>query len=162
LTSDEMLQGAVIAAQHKITSDRRRREGAASRRPEHYEEDRTWDQEIESTLAEIAVARWRNRYWSGSMFTGDSGSDVGDCQVRWTGYTRGHLVVYTEDNPAAPFVLVTGRSPSMNIIGWMPGVEARQDRFWREDVKCPSWWVPQDAEELRKVFPKAVYNGHPA
>ena len=150
LSADEILAACVVAAQRKITSDKRRLDGHDSRRAEHYLEQRTWDQEIESSMAEIAVARWRNRYWMGSHFNGhDSGTDAGGSQVRWTQHSSGHLIVYEEDDAEKPFVFVTGRSPRMTIVGWIYGHEAKQDKYWREDVKCPSWWIPQN--DLRQV-----------
>jgi len=150
LSADEILMAVVVAAQRKITSDRRRAAGSASRRPEHYEEQRTWDQEIESSMAEIAVARWRNRYWMGANFNGaNSGTDAGNAQVRWTPHSNGHLIIYEEDAVDATFVLVTGRSPVMTIVGWGYASDFRTDNYWRTDVKCPSWWVPQS--NLRQV-----------
>lgn len=147
LSADEILSAVVVAAQRKITSDRRRASGSESRRAEHYDEQRTWDQEIESSLAEMAVARWRNRYWMGSRFNGiDAGTDAGNAQVRWTAHSNGHLILYEEDSEEGIYVLVTGRSPSMTIVGWMYGQQAQQPQFWREEgVKCRSWWIPQGA-----------------
>jgi hypothetical protein len=145
LSSDEILQAVLVATMRKITSDKRRGNGNGSRRPEHYEETRSWDQEIESCMAEIAVSRWRNRYWSGGHFNGrDAGRDAGNAQVRWTSHDGGHLIVYPEDGDDDAFVFVTGRSPSMRIVGWMYGREAKTDPYWRTDVRCPSWWVPQN------------------
>lgn len=150
LSADELLCAVVVAAQRKIASDRRRASGYESRRAEHYEEVRTWDQEIESSAAEMAVARWRNRYWMGSSFDSSTpGTDAGNAQVRWTEHRNGHLIVYEEDSEDAVFVLVTGRSPTFAIIGWTYGADARNPEFWRDDVKCASWWVPQNA--LRQV-----------
>lgn len=151
LSHDEILAGTVVAAQRKLMSDKRRASGSGSRRPEHYEEQRTWDQEVESALAEMAVARWRNTYWHGSWFNGqNAGTDAGSAQVRWTEHASGHLILYTEDDPERVYVLVTGRSPVKTIIGWGYGRDLRQDRHWRDtNVKCPSWWVPQS--ELTQV-----------
>ncbi len=135
---------AVIAARRKVTSDMRRERGDAPRGPEHYNERPSWDQEIECSLAEIAVSRWRNRYWNGAAFSlAGPGSDAGSAQVRWTEHASGHLIVYTEDKDDDPFVLVTGAGRIKRIVGWCWGREAKEDRFWREDVRCPSWWVPQ-------------------
>jgi hypothetical protein len=91
----------------------------------------------------LAVCRWRNVYWMGSVFSGSAGSDAGKLQVRWTAHEDGHLIVYAEDFDQAPFVLVTGRSPVMRIIGWRYAHEAKQDAYWNERARCPSWWVPQ-------------------
>jgi hypothetical protein len=153
-TADELLAAAVVAAQRKITSDERRRNGHASRRPEHYEEARTWDQEIESSLAELAVCRWRNCYWFGSVVGTDAGTDAGTAQVRWTGHEAGHLIIYPEDRDDALFVLVVGRSPMMTIVGWARGYEVKTQRFWRADVRCPSWWMPQ--AELHVAVPRTI------
>lgn len=153
LSSDEIWQSLVVAASRKIASDRRRSSDKASRRDEHYSETRTWDQEIESAAAELAVARWRNRYWWGACFRRKTaGSDAGSAQVRWTQHDTGHLILYEEDAASNVYVFVVGRTPTMKIVGWIYGHEARQQRYWRSTgVKCPSWWVPQS--DLRQVRP---------
>lgn len=151
LSRDEIWQSIVVAASRKLTSDRRRENGKQGRQTEHYNEVITWDQEIESAAAEIAVARWRNRYWWGGSFDlRGPGTDAGSAQVRWTQHDTGHLILYEADDSADAFVLVTGRSPKKRIVGWTYGRDAKLDRYWRTDVKCSSWWVPQLALRLVK------------
>ena len=120
LSADEIWQVVVVAASRKIASDRRRANGKDGRRPMHYDELIPWDQEIESAAAEMAVSKWRNRYWFGSAFKLETpGSDAGGAQVRWTRHETGHLILYEEDDRSHAYVLVTGKVPTMKVVGWI-------------------------------------------
>jgi hypothetical protein len=148
LTPGELRAAVVIGAERKLFGDRRRLDGRASAREEHYVEPVTWDQEIEAAAAELAVCRWRGRYWLAATNGGKVAGDSGGFQVRWTAHELGHLIVYPEDDRDDPFVLVVGRTPRLYVVGWIYAEHARQERYWRDrGVKCPSWWVPQSALE---------------
>jgi hypothetical protein len=151
LTPGELRLAVVVGAERKLYGDRRRADGRASARPEHYVEDVTWDQEIEAAAAELAVCRWRGRFWLAATNGGKVVGDSGGFQVRWTEHELGHLLVYPEDEREDPFVLVVGRTPRLTIVGWIYGEQARREEWWRDKgVKSPSWWVPQSALERAK------------
>jgi hypothetical protein len=150
LCENEMLAAIIVASKRKLASDLRRASGGESRGRERFAGDIHWDNEIESAFAEVAVARWRNRYWSGAQSIPHVvGTDAGAAQVRWTRHPDGHLLVYTADADGDNFVLVTGLGPTMTIVGWIPGIDTRSPEYWREDAKCPCWWVPQ--RDLRAI-----------
>jgi hypothetical protein len=50
--------------------------------------------------------------------------------------------------------LVVGRIPTFRIVGWIPGKDAKQEKYWRTDIanREPAWFVPQanlrDIEKL--------------
>lgn len=148
ITPDELSMVAHVAGRRKVASDYRRACGRESRRPEHYQEDRTWDQEIGAGCAEVAVAKHYDKYWKGAEFNGSAGTDVGKWQVRWTPHMDGKLLIYKEDKDDQIFILVVGKPPRPTIVGWLFAKDAKLEEHWRNDVKCPCWWVPQD-----KLFP---------
>jgi hypothetical protein len=108
--------------------------------------------------AEIALAKFMNRFWSGGIaFTPAefSGADVGTkTQARWASRDDGDLGVRDHDNhPGHAYVLLTGGPEIFFIRGWMWDHEAKQDRFWRTNQPYPAWMVPQrclrDPAQLR-------------
>ena len=148
LTSDELWQAVVVGSQRRISCI------AGRKTAQHYDDAKggEWSTEIESCAAEIAVARQLGVYWSGGIFSGERAEyDVGKSrQVRHTAYPNGRLIIYPEDNPDDKVVLVTGKSPTYRIVGWLFAREAQQvgteHEWWLKPDKklSPSWWVPQD------------------
>jgi hypothetical protein len=148
LTSDELWQAVVVGAQRRIACITRRKTA------QHYDDPQgqEWSTEIEACAAELAVAKWRNVYWSGGVFdAGRAEYDAGEGrQVRHTAHPRGRLIIYPEDNPQDKVMLVTGKSPVYRLVGWLFAGEAQQvgkDHEWwlkPDNKRSPSWWVPQD------------------
>lgn len=106
----------------------------------------TWQQHIEGALGEMAFAKWRNLYWSGSVNTFQNGGDVGAIQVR-TGSKPGHrLIIRESDKDEDVFVLLTGRAPTYTIHGWIRGRDAKRPE-WRTDPGGHgiAFFVPQEA-----------------
>lgn len=93
-----------------------------------------WDIHIEGALAELAVAKARNSYWTAlARDPGELPGDVGHVQVRSTKYRNGSLIVHPEDPDDAPFVLVVRYDEhTFHVIGWLYGKEAKQDEFWTD------------------------------
>lgn len=90
-----------------------------------------WDRHIEGAGAELAVAKALGRYWTGAAVTmpdwlagAEAEADVGGLQVRHTQRDDGCLIVNLDDEPAATFVLVTGRMPTYVLRGWLEGALA--------------------------------------
>ena len=87
-----------------------------------------WSMEIEGACGELAVAKFTGRTWLGvGIMRGD---DVPGLQVRTTRHATGRLLVRHDDDDAATFVLVTGRTPVFVIRGWLYGWEAKRDEWW--------------------------------
>jgi len=153
LSDDEVTMGVSVATRRKLSSERRRQRGDAPRSPDRFEARRTWDQEIESTLAEISVAGHYNRYWTGAHYDNTAGVDVGgSIGVRWTWHEDGHLPIYTTDPPELPVVLVVGFWPKQELRGWTYARDAMHPEFWRPNLNC--WYLPQ--ENLRQISPRHV------
>ena len=143
LTSDELSQAVAVASRRRISCLFGRQN------PQHYEDKdaKEWSTEIEACCAEMAVAKHLGVYWTGGVFNGKRAeSDAGHMrQVRYTPYSTGSLILYPEDNKEHRMILVTGKSPTYTIKGWILAGRGMKDEFWkdRSEVKCPSWWVPQ-------------------
>lgn len=98
--------------------------------------------------AEVAVAKWLNLFWPGTVNTWRKGvADVGRLvEVRWRSQPHYQLKVQLDDDPQRIYVLVRG---SFLIVGWLWGKEAMQ-REWIKDfgaVGSPAYFPPN--EKLR-------------
>jgi hypothetical protein len=141
LSWEEMEMGVALGSRIVISS-------LQQGRPLMYgQPDFDWTNNIEGTLAEMAVAKAL-----GLPFTPkrpqhqdpDLGSDI---QVRWTPKSANSLIVRQSDPRGHRFILVTGKAPSLTLRGWMVGAEATQPQYWREldNGRPPAWFVPQSA-----------------
>lgn len=61
-------------------------------------------------------------------------------EVKWTKWKDGHLIIKDSDRNTDIAILITGQSPEYYIIGWIPVVIAKRERFKHKDG---SWWVSQ-------------------
>ena len=103
-----------------------------------------WGVHIEGAAGEMAYAKFRNKYWSCSVGTFQSGGDVGEVQVRTRSKQDYDLIVRKDDPDDAFFVLVIGQSPSFRICGWMKGGDAKQDKWLQtHGGREPAYFVPQ-------------------
>lgn len=122
LTLDEIR----FAAYHAVDRRMHQMNGNRSRYGQVYQP--VWDDEIESTCAELAFSKFRGTYWSG--LTGANSADCGHEDVRWTRHTNGYLAVYPRQADERRIVLLDGLSPAYRIIGWAFVREAKQERYW--------------------------------
>jgi hypothetical protein len=68
-------------------------------------------------------------------------ADVGSrIEIKHTVWKEGHLIIRERDRNEDIAVLVTGKSPRMFIVGWIPIAIAKSDRFKHKDG---SWWISQ-------------------
>jgi hypothetical protein len=108
---------------------------------------------VAGAIAEWAVAQYLNVAWRphvGISWAGQVDGDVQGIEVRSTAWKTGCLVMhdYSFDDRAYLLVL-THRSPTFELAGWILGREAKDARYWKSDAKRPSYFVPQSA--LRPV-----------
>ena len=97
----------------------------------------------EACMAEMAVAKWMDRFWCGKVGNGDAG-DLTGMEVRHTTHDGGHLIVHPGDNDLARFVLVTGSMGKYRLRGMIMGRDAKQTRYWKElQAGRPAYCVPQ-------------------
>lgn len=90
----------------------------------------TVDDHIQSAGAEMAVAKFLNMRWNASIddFNNEV-PDVGEAiEVR---YRRKDydLLIRDRDPEKRDYVLVRGAMPTYEIIGWIHGWDAKQERF---------------------------------
>jgi hypothetical protein len=103
-----------------------------------------WQMHITGVLAEFAVAKTLGHYWPGADPALYERGDVALLQVRSTTRRDGCLIVHPADPDQAAYVLVVGVPPGLLIPGWLPGTEAKAERYWR-DGERPAFFVPQGA-----------------
>ena len=99
--------------------------------------------DAESIGAEIVVAQYFNiKDFEPTSGTFKNYADVGSCiEVKHTAYINGHLIIKDSDRNEDIAVLVVGKSPDYYIVGWIPVVVAKKDKYWHP--KSGSWWVSQ-------------------
>lgn len=114
----------------------------------------SWDRDIEGSLGECAVAKAIGVYWRASIAP-DYDGDVGPYQVRRIEDPGHSLVVKVKDRSDAVFILVCGARGTYAVGGWMKAGEAKQDRYWRENVPTPNYFVPQADLHPMTTLPRA-------
>lgn len=138
LTEDEVRFAALVGMGRQVQNlflGRRDAHGA--------DKDRGWQIHIEGAAAEMAFAKFRNRFWSGNLGNLRA-ADVGEVQVRSTGHAGGSLILHDSDPDDDAFVLVTGRCPAFVVRGWLWGREGKSVEFRRDPVGGrPAYFVPQ-------------------
>ena len=100
-----------------------------------------WQLHIEGVLAEQAVAKHLNVYFSGKGQRGDK--DVGDYEVRTTDRANGRLLIRQTDSDDSFYLLCTGLNGTYQIHGGIHGRDAKQDKYWDASLPRPCWAVPQ-------------------
>jgi len=99
--------------------------------------------EINGVLAEIAVARWMDRY-PFTLFADRKEGDVGGHEVRSTAYSYGKLLFQKKDPEDRKYFFVTiDGHYEATIVGWLWGWEGLQDQFWDTSMPVPCYAVPQ-------------------
>jgi len=111
--------------------------------------------EISGCLGEIAIARWQDKF-PFTLFADRKSGDVGEFEVRTTAYQTGKLLIDPSDNPERKYLLVTLPSHyTANIIGWMYGWEAQDQKFFDPKMRFPCYAIQQ--EYLRD--PRSLVSG---
>ena len=142
----EAYQAAQVGAMRRIEALKRSRP-----EPHGAPTSDLWGIDVESAAAELAVAKALNTFWHSLASRPEVlPGDVGSLQVRSTPLPNGCLIVHHKDESDAPFVLVTGRVPLFDVVGWILGDDAKIDRFWKDPgTGRPAFFVPQ--KELRPM-----------
>jgi hypothetical protein len=87
-----------------------------------------WDISVEGACAELALAKYLGVYWNGSVDTFKNGGDVSGLEVRTT-KNHNKLIVRKEDRHDSIYVLLTGKAPEYNIVGWEYGYMIKQSEY---------------------------------
>jgi hypothetical protein len=105
------------------------------------------DLEWRGAIGELAVAKYWNRFWYGSI--GNYGvRDVGDAEVRTVTRPDHRLILHEGDRDNAPYVSVLvmrERLPHIALRGWINGIDGKQREFWSDpNTNRPAFFVPND------------------
>ena len=118
-----------------------------------------WGQDIESTAAEMLVAKTLGKYWNIYITEpnapgANTDGDVGDVEVRHTKYTSGKLLLHDRDRDEAVFVLVVGKYPRYRIAGWLTAGEGKRPELVEEYDGRSAYFVPQTELHSIDSIPK--------
>jgi hypothetical protein len=104
-----------------------------------------WDRDIESSCAEKYVAKNLGLYWFDCGESAGCETDVGPYQVRHTCLPNGRLTLHPEDKDHEAFILVIGRAPTFEMIGWCFGHEGKRNEYWEDPSNSdrPAFYVPR-------------------
>lgn len=142
LTWYELLQAAITGAMRRIESLK----SNVSDKFGYPNEEDNWSREIEGAAAEMAYAKFRNKYWSASINTYQKAADVGRVQVRSSAHENGSLIVRPHDKDEDIYVLLIGKAPTFRVVGWQRGIEAKKSEWQRSPNGVhPAFFVPQSA-----------------
>jgi hypothetical protein len=106
-----------------------------------------------SCRAEMATAKYFNRFWSGAV--GDySAADIGkDIEVRSTSPgDRRSLILHKQDHDERAYILVIAEGRAMTLTGWIRGRDGKRDQWWSDPIGGrPAYFVPQTALCLEEI-----------
>lgn len=109
-----------------------------------------FDESIEGSAGEVAVAKYLNCYWDYSVNTWQDPDLAGFIQVRTRSKFWHDLNVRWKDAEHEVFVLVTGRMPTYCLRGWAYGHEAKRDEYLKNPGGFhPAFFMPQ--KDLRPM-----------
>lgn len=130
MTMEEIEYAATKGLQRQIV--------AIDRNYRHYFEPIwEWDNQIEGTLAEYAVALFYNVPWDGTVGRIDT-ADVGPLQVRWVRRGDGYLPIRPPKNPHPGwedewYVMVQGKNGRYQMVGVIHCREGQRLGPWKRD-----------------------------
>jgi hypothetical protein len=148
LSQPEMCMAIEVAKMRRMDSFKK---GLTLGKNSGEKDKRSWDWEIDGAAAELVVAKELGRYWSGPVGNFKEG-DIGErIQVRHTNRMDGKLIIREDDKNEHYFVLVRGKMPSYEVVGYINGAEAKLDKFlFGPNGAKPAYFIP--SSEL-KPFP---------
>jgi hypothetical protein len=116
------------------------------RKPLHYFEGHDgFEIDIQGACGELAAAKAVDRYWSGSVNAGKS-PDLGPYQVRTSLRENGDLVLRDNDKDEEITILVRGRAPHFEVVGWIRNRDGKRKEYYRSLVagRPPAFVVPYE------------------
>lgn len=163
LNESQYLEALDIAKKRQAGALKKQRHSAHG-----YNENDPLKVHIQGTVAELGISLITGQQWHAylEVLTGGTGKppDVGEkLQVRSTEYSTGHLIAHPSDSDEDIFVLVIVRGRDLIVKGWLPGHEAKQQKYWGDKFKNgrPAYFVPQTdlrpCKALVEQFPGAPF-----
>jgi len=109
-----------------------------------------WTIHIEGACGEAAAAKALGIPYVGTVGTFKNGTDVGGFQVRTRRLKWHELNIRKGDRSSDNFILVTGKAPHFNVVGWIRGRHAKRERWLHaHGGRTPAYFVPHS--HLRPV-----------
>jgi hypothetical protein len=119
------------------------------------DEVHAWGDHIEGACGEMAAAKALGVYWEPTVNTFRTGGDVKDWQVRTRRESHRELFVRPHDSDDAAFILVTGCVPVFEVVGWVPGHEAKREEWLKaHGGRPPAYFVPTCALHPLESLPR--------
>jgi hypothetical protein len=117
-----------------------------------------WTIHIEGAAGEMAFAKAAGRYYASPVNTFKEGGDVGDVQVRTRSRMDYDLLVRPSDRDRDVFVLVLGKIPTFDVVGWMRGSDAKNEKWLNaHGNRPPAYFVPRsELSPIETLNPSAV------
>ncbi len=143
LTKEECRKAAHAAIERRLTNLFKELKNLHSH---GYACGNAWASDIEACGAEIAFSKFIGEKWIGDVNTFHAPDVEGGWQVRYTDRLDGKLIIRPIDSPKYEenFVLVTGLMPSYNIIGYIKGQDAVQEKYlWNPNNAGDAYFVSQ-------------------
>jgi len=82
-------------------------------------------------------------------------ADIGrNIEVRWSHWESAHAICKPTDRDDDLILLVTGRSPTYRVVGYIPVAAARKPRFLH---KSGYWWVSQINLRPVETLARSIY-----
>jgi hypothetical protein len=132
---------------------------AEGRRDQVFTPADPWGNEVNSTGAEVAAAKYTGHYWRGcaGVKPRRGQSDVGPYDVR-SSSKHTNLIIRPPDRSDRLYVLVTGSLPNFCVWGFMLGFDAKQKIYWADPGGRGAWAfvVPASALQPMTCFQKEL------
>lgn len=149
LTWKEVYRAAQIGLKRNIQSMMRGLEHV----PPLLNDLEAWINHIEGACAELAVSKWLRISWEATVNTFRSGYDVGKYQVRWVTKRGYRLILSDKDDPGHVFILVEGRAPEYDLVGWIRGIDGMREEFTEDHGRGPAYYVPRSFLNVMSGLP---------
>jgi hypothetical protein len=110
-----------------------------------------FERHIVGAIAEFAAARALNLNWHPIYGASDTDrGDLGPYHIKSITNPRHSLIVRRQDPAEFTYILVLVTFHHATLIGSIPGAEARQEQFWRDEnpkagIHQAAFFVPQSA-----------------
>ena len=141
LTSGELMLAAIMGSTRQvrsITSGKQHRHGA--------DKEKGFAMHITGAIGEMVVSKHLGIYYVGGGDVKAPDLTNGD-KVRCTPMSDGCLILHPDDKPHARYWLVTGsvNGTEFHVRGSIIAQDGMLDKYWRDDVREPAYFVPQGA-----------------
>lgn len=176
LTIEELRAAVIVGGNRGVEA---RAAGRVHRFGMNERERSPWAIDVEGSIAECAVAKFRGVYWSGLGGYNRNVNDVLGAEVRYRSREYYDLLLHDDDHDDAPYVLVTGGTMTgpperrrfvVTLHGWILGADGKRAEYWNTTIPSAAYLVPKDrlqpiadlnSEIARRARPIADYDDTP-